>query len=323
MFNKGDYIMNDKKVQDELVDVSGSGRVRAWRDKKIKNEIVAEVYRDVDEKKSVRLKRCATFLQFALGALGEKRLKSANFCRVRLCPMCTWRRSLKIYSQVSKIMQSFRDEDNYEYLFLTLTVKNCVGDGLSELLDGLFCAWKKFVKFKVFRDSVRGWYRGLEVTHNLSMNTYHPHFHCVLVVDSSYFMGRNYLSQAKWTSMWKKALGVEYTPIVNIKKTYDVKAKSIAEMAKYTVKDTDYIKPWDWELTVEIVRVLDKALNHRRLVAFGGVFKEWHKKLNLDDAVDGDLVHVDSESSEIDENVLILSYKWNVGYQQYRMMKGS
>jgi plasmid rolling circle replication initiator protein Rep len=94
-------------------------------------------------------------------------------------------------------------------------------------------------------------------------------------------------------------------------------------MAKYTVKDTDYIKPWDWELTVEIVRVLDKALNHRRLVAFGGVFKEWHKKLNLDDAVDGDLVHVDSESSEIDENVLILSYEWNVGYQQYRMIKGS
>jgi plasmid rolling circle replication initiator protein Rep len=311
------------KFQDSLIDRSGSGRIRPWKFKKINNIFLSEVYQGIDEKKSLRLRECATYLEFCVSQSEKMSLKSGNFCRVRLCPMCTWRRSLKIYSQVSKIMNGIQSVGTYRYLFLTLTVRNCVGEDLSSVLDGLFYAWNKFSKFKRFRNVVRGWYRGLEVTHNLSMNTFHPHFHCVLVVDRSYFAWKNYTPHGIWTDLWKKALGVEYTPIVNIKKTYDVQAKSIAEMAKYTVKDTDYIKPWDWELTVEIVRVLDKVLNHRRLVAFGGLFKEWHKKLNLDDVVDGDLVHVDSECAEINENAPVLGYEWNVGYQQYRMINGS
>lgn len=321
MFHKGDYIMNEKNIQEELVDVSNMGRVRPWKGKKLRNLMVSEIYKDVNKKKSIRLASCATFVQFAVDPSGKKRLKSANFCRVRLCPMCTWRRSLKIFSQVSKIMNGLQSEGGYEYLFLTLTVKNCDGNELPEVLDDLFYAWKKFGQFKLFKSVVRGWYRGLEITHNISDNTYHPHFHCVLVVDKSYFKSRNYVTQAVWTSLWKRALGVDYTPIVNIKKTYGVRAKTVIEAVKYTVKDTDYVKPEDWELSVEIVSILDAALAGRRLVAFGGKFKEWHKKLNLGDAVDGDLVHVDSEASEMDVEGSILSYEWNVGYQQYRLVK--
>ena len=37
-------------------------------------------------------------------------------------------------------------------------------------------------------------------------------------------------------------------------------------------------------MTDDAVYILDKALAHRRLTAFGGILKEYHKKLNLDDA---------------------------------------
>ena len=310
--------MREENIQEELVDVSGTGRKRPWREKKIKNLIVSEIYKDVNEDKAIRLENCATYVEFWIGDLEEKRLKAANFCRVRLCPMCIWRRSLKIFSQVKSIMDELQEENRYEYVLLTLTVRNCSGNDLSKEFDRLFYAWNKFSKDKVFRRTVKGWYRGLEVTHNVEKNTYHPHFHCIFAVNKSYFSGREYVTQRKWTDIWKKALGVEYTPIVNVKKVKGVTAKAVAEVAKYTVKDGDYIKPENWNLTLEIVRCLDKALDHRRLVGFGGEFRKWHKKLNLDNPVDGDLVHTKKE--EIGEEEFYWGYVWDVGYQQYRLV---
>lgn len=313
--------MSEGNIQEELVDVSSTGKIRPWKDKKIKNLMVSEAYKDVDMKKSVRLQNCATFVSFSMDSVNRKKLSASNFCRVRLCPMCTWRRSLKIFSQVKRVTDAMNEKNEYRYLFLTLTVKNCVGEELLLNLEMLSYAWKKFSKNESFKKVVKGWYRGLEITHNIFDNTYHPHFHCLLVVKKTYFTSRDYLTQVKLTEMWRTALGVEYTPIVNVKKVKGITAQAIAEVAKYAVKDADYISPEDWDLTVETVRLLDRVLNHRRLVAFGGVFREWHKRLNLDDAVDGDLVHVNSECLEREEDGLVVSYEWNVGYQQYRLVK--
>lgn len=313
--------MSEGNIQEELVDVSSTGKIRNWKDKKIRNLMVSEAYKDVDMKKFNRLQGCATFVSFSIDSLRRKKLNASNFCRVRLCPMCTWRRSLKIFSQVKRITDAMNKRDEYRYLFLTLTVKNCAGEDLLQNLDVLSYAWKKFSKNESFKRAIRGWYRGLEITHNVFDGTYHPHFHCLLAVKSAYFTSRDYLTQAKLTEMWRAALNVRYIPVVNVKKVRGVTARAIAEVAKYAVKDADYINPEDWKLTVETVRLLDRVLDHRRLVAFGGIFKEWHKKLNLDDAVDGDLVHVDLECSEVDEDGRVVSYEWNVGYQQYRLVK--
>lgn len=315
---KDDYIIIEKEIQEELVDISDQGKVRPWREKKIQNLLLSEIYRGFDVEKFTRLVNCATFIRFSVDSVFRKRLVSANFCRVRLCPMCTWRRSLKIFSQVKCIMDVMQRDSNYDYLFLTLTLKNCSGEDLFQTLNDLSIAWKRLTKSKDFKHVVKGFYRGLEITHNLEKNTYHPHFHCIFVVDKSYFCGRNYLTQFEWTKLWKNALGVEYTPIVNIKKIKGSINQAVAEVAKYSVKSKDYIRPEDWELSEEIVKCLDKALDHRRLVSFGGVFKDFHKKLNLDNPVDGDLVH--SGSDKINEDLVLLSYAWDVGYQQYRLV---
>lgn len=49
--------------------------------------------------------------------------------------MCAWRRSLKIFGQVSKVMDHVEKNYNYRYIFLTLTVKNCYGEDLKDTLD--------------------------------------------------------------------------------------------------------------------------------------------------------------------------------------------
>lgn len=98
------------------------------------------------------------------------------------------------------------------------------------------------------------------------------------------------------------------------KRKYDKSlASTIAETAKYTVKDDDYvIKNADGNIDMNIskgsVLTLDIALAHRRLITFGWVFKEVHDLLKLDDMVDGDLVVTDNDILKEDVFTAIGNY---------------
>lgn len=312
-----------------LSDKDKKGKERPWNIKKIKTLALAESYERLGMKKAYRVSDCGSFLEFKrFISNGELRLNGANFCKVRLCPMCSWRRELKIFAQTSKVMDKALDLKDYRFIFLTLTCKNVEGTELSSTLDKLFHAFKKLSERKIFKNAIKGWFRALEVTHNLDetskdYDTYHPHFHIILMVNKSYFNKPElYISQEKWTSLWKESLQVDYTPIVDVRafKTRTKKqiSKSLAETAKYTVKDNDYILADNEEMTDSAVMVLDKALTNRRLVAYGGELKKIHKELNLDDAEDGDLINTGSDE-ELREDIdfVIEHYQWNIGYKQY------
>lgn len=328
MYNNHSISKEKNKV---LKDVNEKGNERPWREKKLKTLELAEIYKLLGlDNKSFRVKYCSCQLAFKVNnETGEKKLDSMISCQVRLCPMCNWRRSLKIYGQTSKVMDKALESKEYRFLFLTLTCENVEGKDLSNTIDKLFRAFNLLTKRKVVKQSVKGWFRALEVTHNLdekskSYDTYHPHFHIILMVNKSYFNDPNYyISQEKWTSLWKSCLKVDYTPVVHITafKTGTKKqtAKSVAEAAKYTVKDEDYLIPENKELSKETVYILDTALANRRLVAFGGELRKIHRKLNLDDVVDGDLVNTDNEDDKLREDIKyhIEIYDWNIGYNQY------
>ncbi|NFU58580.1 hypothetical protein FDF96_12600 [Clostridium botulinum] len=318
-----------KTKENQLVDISKSGKEVPWVDKKIRTLLLAESYKRLNNKKAYRVQECGSFLEFKRYlTTGELKLQGANFCKVRLCPMCAWRRQLKIFAQVSKVMDSALQIKDYRFIFLTLTCKNIYAEDVSNTLDHLFKAFNLLTKRKQFKQSVKGWFRALEITHKLDVNskdfnTYHPHFHVILMVNKSYFNKPEiYISQEKWTNLWQSCLKVDYTPIVNVKafkvSSKSKVAKSVAEAAKYTAKDKDYLISDNEEMTDSSVRVLDGALANRRLTAFGGELKKIHKELNLDDAEDGDLVNTDSEE-ELREDVdyIIERYKWNIGYHQY------
>lgn len=324
-------------IKDEiLIDVNSKGRIIDWRSKKLSTLELAESYKRLGqafENKYYRVKECGTYLEYKKFKDDTKKLNLANFCKVRLCPMCSWRRSLKIYGQVSKVMNEVSKNNNYDYIFLTLTTRNCKANELSQTIDDIFNGFKKLTKRKRYKQSIKGHFRALEVTHNLNYNsswfdTYHPHLHCILVVNKSYFTDtKSYITQKEWTNLWKSVLKIDYIPIVDVRRFKDVGGKgiekSISETAKYTVKSDDYIVRDDITneiietLTDDAVYILDKALAHRRLVAFGGILKDVHKKLNLDDPEDGDLVNTDNEDLREDLDYIIERYRWNIGYKQY------
>lgn len=244
--------------------------------------------------------------------------------------MCAWRRSMVVFSQVNDILHVATKGQKLRFLFLTLTCRNVPSEELAPTLDKLFKAWEKLSRRKAFKNSVVGWFRALEVTHKMHSDEYHPHFHAILAVPPSYFKKKDkYITHEEWVKLWQKSLGVDYTPIVDIR-TAKPKRKgqgmesTVAEAAKYTVKPGDYIDPADEPGTDLAVHTLDNALRNRRLVAFGGLFKEIRKQLKQKDAEKADLVKIDEDGApegctcEICGAMMEeVTYKWHVGLKNY------
>ena len=107
----------------------------------------------------------------------------------------------------------YADHPQMRYLLLTLTVRNCSILQLRETITEMNRAWDRLTKRKSW--PALGFVRSLEITRGKDGSA-HPHFHCLLAVPPSYF-GRNYLSTAKWASMWADALRVDYTPICDVR----------------------------------------------------------------------------------------------------------
>lgn len=321
-----DYITKEIILKD-----TKNGKDNKWKERKESTLDLAASYKRIGSNKFYRVLDCSNFLEFRLTVANDLKLTNANFCKVRLCPMCSWRRSLKIFGQVSRVMDYVEEFHNYRYIFLTLTVKNCYGEELKDTLDLMTKSFNGMTRRKSFKQAVKGYFRSLEITYNKKDNTYHPHFHMILAVNDSYFKDtRIYLTQENWTSLWKSVLKVDYTPIVHVKriKADDDKGfgKAVAETAKYTVKAEDFLIRDDKgniqeNLTDEVVETLDNALHRKRLTAFGFKFKEIHKKLNLDDAEDGDLTNTDNEELREDLTNIILRYQWNIGIKNYVLVE--
>lgn len=317
-----------QELDEVLNDFSPTGAKRPWREKKMKNELLAMSYDIVNPSKAARLRACGSNLAFRVYPDGTKRLDSMVSCRVRLCPLCSWRRALKTYGNVREITQYIHEKHRYNFILLTLTVKNCEPEKLSKTIDFLFESFNRFCLLKAFKQAVKGWYRALEITHNLADNTYHPHFHIILAVNQSYFTSRDYIPQKMWREMWQNSARLDYAPQVDIRRVkqkqddfgHDVVdlAGACAEIAKYTVKDSDYIIPDDWDLTIDTVRLLDAALNNRRLIGYGGVFRDVRKLLHLQDEETGDLVNVDANQiDKNDDDYVLQVYYWHSGFRQY------
>lgn len=178
------------------------------------------------------------------------------------------------------------DHPGTRYLFLTLALKNCKADELVRTVDHLMKSYNRLMKRRPVKRAIKGTFRTMEITYNERTDTYHPHFHVLLAVEEDYFAYSNglYLSQEKWIKMWSECLKVDYLATAHIQKA-DKSPKAIAEVAKYAVKDTDYLKLADKNVSKarDVVVAFSNALYKRRLVQAGGWFKEhWNEKQEED-----------------------------------------
>jgi len=339
----------DYNTKKEILQDLKNGKEKPWREKKIRNLMLADSFERLGyDKKSLRCRFCGSSLAFLKNLeTGEKTLESANFCRERLCPMCQWRKGFKVFHQASRVMDIA--QLRYEYLvpiFGTFTVKNCYEHELSGVLDDISQGWRNFNDHRKTRRIIKGWFRAFEITYdgdefisqkrydkrkkeydragikpgdkNPNFDTFHPHLHVILLVEKSYFKSKDYMPTMEWVQMWRTAMGLDYDPICDVRgvKNPKGKRKEVAEVAKYTLKDSEFLTK-DENLTDKLVRVLGDSLRNRRLYAFGGVLKQIAKELDIENLDDGDLVNINDEAFREDVATVLEVYRWNFGLANY------
>ena len=284
------------------------------------------------EKRAENMRFCGSILDFA--DMGDKlKLIRSNFCRTPLCVMCQWRKSMRIFFDVSAVMREvFKRYINCIPVFLTLTVRNCSINKLSETLNVIYNGWNEFMRSKTLNPEVRGekrrivqgWFRATEITYNDKTDEFHPHFHAVMLLDRSYFKSVDYMRTEEWVQLWRRSAKLNYDPVCDIRRTRTTKGKQkeVAEIAKYTYKDAEILnKKLSDDKKSEVVKYLSGALHGRRLYAYGGIMKDIAAELKIQDIDKTDLVKVDDDNIDSSLAKMILTYHWNMGISNYTLVK--
>jgi len=269
-----------------------------------------------------RIGTCAKLLEYALTSNDDGdvafKLQTAHFCRVRHCPVCQWRRSLKWQAKMFEAMPKIQEQyKTHRWVFLTLTVRNCDLQDLRDTVLDMNNAFARLTKLKRF--PAIGWIKSVEVTRNSETGKAHPHFHCLMLVPPSYF-GKAYIKQEDWRLLWQRCMRVDYLPVVNIKSVKPKKNKltgeiddigqAIVETFKYSVKESDLIADANWLLE------LTNQLHQTRAISIGGVLKNFLKEEKDDD----DLIHVDGNNQEITDDSFKMFFGWREAVKRYRKL---
>ena len=307
-----------------------SPKDKHWNRHRSHVDAISDIYAKAEEfeKLSDRMGECSGWLGFRWvidKTTGETQLKLrlANFCRVRYCPVCQWRRSLMWQARFLTALPSIVEQfPKSRWLFLTLTVRNCEISDLSETLSQMNKAWNKFIKRKDLKP-IQGWIRTTEVTRGEDRSA-HPHFHVLMMAPPSWFTGKYYVKHSRWIELWRESLQANYDPNVDIRVVKPKKGSNktltpatsaellqgaVAETLKYSTKADDLLVDEQWFLE------LTKQTHKKRFLATGGALKDI---LKMDQETNEDLIHGDdTEEVNPDEEGELVRFHWDQPRKEY------
>lgn len=293
-----------------------SNKDKPWETHRMVADSVQRIFLSSSDQKQVRrgerVGECAPYLIFKLLENPDSeeikhKLRFAQFCRVRLCPTCMWRKSMawraRFYQAWPKIQEEYKSA---RYFHLVLTVPNCEVSDLRSVMDRMNKAWKKMADRKSW--PAIGFLRSMEVTRSKKGES-HPHIHALMMVKGSYFNGKNYMSREQWRDYWASALGVPKESIIHpyvrsVKRVDDV-SKVVLEVAKYAVKTKSMASILRHKPGQKWFLELDKQLSGTKSVTLGGVLK---KALNNDEISDEEMIQHDKE--EFKKFLKDVRYDW-------------
>lgn len=253
-----------------------------WSEKKIRNQMVANRMISAGFVKRGRaMLECGTILQQkTCPDCGKSFISSANLCRDRMCPTCQWRLSLQRFAEMCNTLAYIGDLEQYEAGFLTLTVRNCEPKKLKETLSVMSKAWHRMLCTVRKQLNIIGWARSVEITYNAEANTFHPHYHVILLLEAGQSEDHR---KTYFTYQWGTALGVQYVPQVDYRwirsdccaLDNQVFTHAILETYKYAVKSDDIA-----EMPLVTFRHLVNGIGGARLVSYGGIIKDARRALD-------------------------------------------
>jgi len=260
---------------------------------------------------------CATFLHYVVEAESwQMFLNRANFCKQRSCYVCQWRSSVKLRLKLFPALQRLTaDYPDKHFIFLTLTVRNCHQSDLRRTLALMQSGWNRLVRRTDFpaigylnsveltrpRDcfyggvylgrfgskSIKNWQDLLkqqgawnpQLWAEYLTEEVHPHFHALMMVDESYFENTHYIDTPGWSTRWRLAMKLNYSPIVDIRRVYssgreDGINKAVFEATKYALKPSD--------ITDAFAPFIFRQLHGLRLVRLAGLLADYANQSDID-----------------------------------------
>jgi plasmid rolling circle replication initiator protein Rep len=309
-------------------------RFQKWRSMSM---MVAELYRGTEYKDYGKaIERCGRYLRFKKVEITNKigitetklLLEAANFCRIRFCIFCQWRKSLmwhgKVLKGMSRIMEVYPE---HRWLAVTLAGRNCdpkvlrrelkkMNDGLRKLLGLGGGHARTSSPGKYLYPIVEGYICTTEITRGKD-NSCHPHFHMLLLVKPEYFDKEAglYIPQQSseehknpgWVELWQEAFGVKYKPTAHVQAVKeDDLTRQVCQVLKYNTK------PWSvwYEQKIDINGYHRKGFEETqkwlvevtgqvykaRFIKTGGCVKELLRGLEEEPS---DLIHVEDEDCNV------------------------
>ncbi len=297
------------------------GQLRDW---------MADLYRafgPAHASRAARMCKCGKLLTYDCYRIGDceaihRVMVNASYCRERLCPLCMWRHSLWLHAQLCTLMEAYLAvHPDHQALLLTLTMKNMSAEKLRYWVDKLLNAFRKLFRYKAVATAISAWWRVLEITRNAETGELHPHLHVILLVPPSYFKKAAglYITQAKWVSLFRKALGVDYNPICDIRPLRGVGGgapldeegkKSLYEGCKYVCEPGMFM---DGDLANFPLREIHEAVTGRRLIGMSVSLRDLSDELSLDDEMPEDF----EPATALPEGAVLIgreTYQWQRGH---------
>ena len=319
--------MNSITQIPEFVNNTDREKFGKWTEKKQKNVKISDKMIDAGFKKRGYLMReCGTFLQYKVCPdCGKSFISSANLCRDRLCPTCAWRLSLKRFAEMCQVMNILSEEDLACAGFLTLTVKNCKPENLRYTIQKMNEDWNRMLAGRKIKHLLAGWAKSLEITYNEKTNTFHPHFHIIVLFND--FLGEGETNKF-FRKAWSKASRLPYEPITDFR-LIDSAEESIAsdgekvynailETFKYSVK-SDELE----EMPLQTFREFVLAVQGLRFVSFGGIIKNARKDLGIKDnegADEENEIELSREHCTCGAELMKIVCEWSFTEKQYKLL---
>lgn len=308
-----------------------AGKVKSFDEKKSEWEAHKRESQSLAEKmflagytaRAYRMKDCGKVVKIMVcPSCGRSATSSTTLCRDKVCPTCQWRLALKRYSQMCSTLGLIDDLDTYNAVFLTLTVRNCAPSRLRETLGTMAQAWNRMMQRAEPKREIAGWARSLEITYNADQATFHPHYHCILLMEAG---GRSTGElNASYNTHWKTAARLGYQPITDLRQITTLTPEesneglrtALLETYKYTIKskDLELMPLTDFKRLVE-------GIDGKRMTAYGGVIKDARRMLAL---TDDDTLDTDEQPPEacVDCGTVLIPelLEWSFGDQVYKKM---
>lgn len=131
-----------------------------------------------------------------------KVIKRVNLCHDKFCYNCQSQLADKRQAKFAPILNSYRKD--YKICHMILTVPNCTGDELKSVLNNMYLKFPYMMRYFKGLKKIKGvdfaqynyggCVRGLEITVNKDTLEYHPHFHCMVLLDKKVDLEEKHLN---------------------------------------------------------------------------------------------------------------------------------